>query len=271
MPLGSGLSASSAGCARVAGPQLHEGGAGGARARGRAADTSQQTCITVEAPSPTSMRSAGRKGGPQGARGTPPLMGGVGFAPTGWSGIGPVCGPFGQVDGPRVSPAHPHRLSTPLTPAPCAQTRLPLGLRGACEQKGGIITRRPFTPNSPLPSLHTTPTLQISRRPPASPTPSEPGLGSLTPVCGPSRRVCSRRFFRALAAAPMLQTAAVLGWSWGRSEGRCRVDAGTALCMWPMGSRGKKWRTSGGRGAVARRASSPSFVLECFPNIVDGC
>ena len=195
MPLGSGLSASSAGCARVAGPQLHEGGAGGARARGRAADTSQQTCITVEAPSPTSMRSAGRKGGPQGARGTPPPMGGVGFAPTGWSGIGPVCGPFGQVDGPRVSPAHPHRLSTPLTPAPCAQTRLPLGLRGACEQKGGIITRRPFTPNSPLPSLHTTPTLQISRRPPASPTPSEPGLGSLTPVCGPSCRVCSRLFF----------------------------------------------------------------------------
>ena len=205
-----------------------------------------------EARCPKQVKPAGRKCGPQGARGTPTLMVGVGFAPTGWSGIGPVCGPFGQVDGPRVSPAHPHRLSTPLTPAPCAQTRLPLGLRGACEQKGGIITRRPFTPNSPLPSLHTTPTLQISRRPPASPTPSEPGLGSLTPVCGPSRRVCSRRFFRALAAAPMLQTAAVLGWSWGRSEGRCRTDIHARFACGP-------WALGGGNGALrwpwGRRAS----------------
>ena len=178
-----------------------------------------------------------------------------GVGKTGWSGIGPGCGLLGQVNGPRACPLHSPRRSTTLTPAPCAQTRLPLGLRGACEQKGGIITRRPFTPNSPLPSLHTTPTLQISRRPPASPTPSEPGLGSLTPVCGPSRRVCSRRFFRALAAAPMLQTAAVLGWSWGRSEGRCRVDihARFACGPWALGEKNGAPPVAVGPSRVARR------------------
>ena len=158
--------------------------------------------IAVERCCPMQVTTAGRRSRPQGARGTPTLMVGVGFAPTGWSGIGPVCGPFGQVDGPRVSPAHPHRLSTPLTPAPCAQTRPLLGLRGACEQKGGTTTRCSFAPGTPLPSLHITSTLQISRRPPASPPPSEPGLGSLTPVCGPSCRVWSRPFFRALLAPP---------------------------------------------------------------------
>ena len=254
MPLGSGLSASSAGCARVAGPQLHEGGAGGARARGRAADTSQQTCITVEAPSPTSMRSAGRKGGPQGARGTPPPMGGVGFAPTGWSGIGPVCGPFGQVDGPRVSPAHPHRLSTPLTPAPCAQTRLPLGLRGACEQKGGIITRRPFTPNSPLPSLHTTPTLHSRRQPPASPPRCVRATTPLTlPFAPVLQGLESTVFSRAgcVADDPACHRAWV---ERGPLGGSLQARFLCALCMWPGGSRRKKMARSGGRGAVSRRA-----------------
>ena len=76
-----------------------------------------------------------------------PLCTQQGFAPTGWSGIGPVCGPFGQVDGPRVSPAHP-TVSRPLSPLPRA--RRP-DLFSAC---AALVSKRGGPrPGAPLPQV----------------------------------------------------------------------------------------------------------------------
>ena len=173
----------------------------------------------------------------QGARSTPSLR-----CPTGLRGIG---GAWKWAD------LRPFRLvrglsRIPNTALPCldpsfasfsraGQTlHLPVG---ACGAEGGhhnpTPTRCSSAPDSPLPSQHIPPALQNGRRPPASPSPSEPGVGSLAPICGSSDRVKSRRFFRALLAAPMLQPAAMLCWSGGRSEGRRWVDLCCALAWWP--------------------------------------
>ena len=65
-----------------------------------------------------------------------------------------------------------------------AQAGLGIGARGALAHQGVNTTRCSLAPISPLSSQHIPPTMQNVRRPPASPSPSEPGVGSLAPVCG---------------------------------------------------------------------------------------
>ena len=144
--------------------------------------------------------------------------------------------------------------------APCAQAGLGDGARGALAHHGGNITRCSFAPNSPLPSQHIPPTLQNGRRPPASPSPSEPGVGSLAPVCGPSGRVKSRWIFRALLAAPVLLPSAVRGRSGGRWQGRRGVIWGERLHAPPAPLFPTSCMVSGVRVAVAR-ASASKVVL----------
>ena len=169
------------------------------------------------------------------------------------TGVGQNRGGFAGMGVPSRRPSPPSRpcrgSDTPFCPLR-AQAGLGDGARGALAHHGGNITRCSFAPNSPLPSQHIPSALQNGRRPPASPSPSEPGVGSLAPICGSSGRVKSRRFFRALLAAPMLQPAAMLCWSGGRSEGRRWVDLCCALAWWPGAIFRIKWAAPHGRGAV---------------------
>ena len=148
------------------------------------------------------------------------------------TGVGHDRGRFAGMGVPSRPPSthsRPYRGSdTPFRPLR-AQAGLGIGARGALAHQGGNITRCSLAPISPLPSQHIPPTLQNSRRPPASPSPSEPGVGSLAPVCGPSGRVKSRRFFRALIAAPVLLPSNVRGRSGSRWQGRRGVIWGERL------------------------------------------
>ena len=92
-----------------------------------------------------------------------------------------------------------------------------------CGEKGGIITRYPFAPCSPLPSLAILCTLEIGRQPPASPPRYEYATTMLTPARALSCRACSRGIFDADRAPPTLQPFAVLGWRGSRSKGHAGV------------------------------------------------
>ena len=173
------------------------------------------------------------------------------------TGVGQNRGRFADVGVPSRRPSPPSRpcrgSDTPFCPLR-AQAGLGDGARGALAHHGGNITRCSFAPNSPLPSQHIPPTLQNGRRPPASPSPSEPGVGSLAPVCGPSGRVKSRWIFRALLAAPVLLPSAVRGRSGGRWQGRRGVIWGERLHAPPAPLFPTSCMVSGERGPCGRRA-----------------
>ena len=84
-------------------------------------------------------------------------------------GNGPICGPFGLLGASRASPTQPCPVWTLLFPRFRAQARLCVYLSGLLAQKGGTISRCSSAPDSPLHSLHISPTLPIGLKHPSSP------------------------------------------------------------------------------------------------------
>ena len=123
-----------------------------------------------------------------------------------------------------------------------------------CGEKGGIITRYPFAPCSPLPSLAIICTLEIGRQPPASPPRYEYATTMLTPARALSCRACSRGLFDADRAPPTLQPFAVLGWRGSRSKGHAGIIFWCAWCMLPRPPLRKKLARSHGHVVVGGRA-----------------
>ena len=117
------------------------------------------------------------------------------------AGAGQVCGFRGK-----IGPSHQHPIATlRLIPYPV----LPLARAGWTLRRGPRSSRMPtghpyqvhLCPNYPPdPTAHPTESAKVNgRRPPPSPPASEPGVGSLAPVCGAVRQgQKSRRISRAL-------------------------------------------------------------------------
>ena len=127
-------------------------------------------------------------------------------------------------------------------------------------REGAIITRYPVAPGSPLPSLAIVLTLQIGRQPPASPPRCDHATTPLTPTYGDIRAGLEPRIFRrgcCVADAPALQHAWL---QQGPLGGSLQARLWSRDCVWPGGSRRKKMARSGGRGAVARRASPHASI-----------
>ena len=83
--------------------------------------------------------------------------------------------------------------------------------------------------------------VQNRRQPPPSPPRFEQAPTPLTLIYALSCRSGSRSFFDADAVPPMPQPSAVLGWSGGRSEGRCRLNFYARFACGPGALGAKKW------------------------------
>ena len=161
--------------------------------------------ILVEICCPMQVTAAGRTSGPQGARGTPPLMRPVGFVCARVVRKSAGLGAFWCGRRPHAHAQYAHIMFLTLSGLSCARRPdLSSACGATCGEKGGINTRRPFAPGRPLPSLAIIFTLQIGRQPPATPPRYEYATTMLTPVCAPSGRASSRGLFDADAAPPTL-------------------------------------------------------------------
>ncbi len=163
---------------------------------------------------------------------------------------GQVCG-YGGALAPSQHPLATLQLTRhPVSPLARAGRTWHRGPKRSRAPRGQRSTRCSLAPISPLSSQHIPPTLQNGRRPPASPSPSEPGVGSLAPVCGSVWQGQESTVFLRVVAAPMLKPAAMLYWSGGRSEGRCWLYLCCALAWWPGAIFRIKWAPPHGRRAV---------------------
>ena len=105
---------------------------------------------------------------------------------------------------------------------------LSLACGATCGEKGGIITRYPFAPCSPLPSLAIICTLEIGRQPPASPPRYEYATTMLNAHANARSRAIlqglqPRTFRRESCATDAPAVFAVLGWRGSRSKGHAGI------------------------------------------------
>ena len=110
---------------------------------------------------------------------------------------------------PRASPAHPYRRFDPNSPAPCAQARPLVALRGACEQRGGNIPGAPVPQVASCPHCTLHPHCKTAAGHPLAPRVSNQTWPADAPFTPRLAGVLSRRFRRGCraAAAPALRHA----------------------------------------------------------------
>ena len=124
---------------------------------------------------------------------------------------------------PRVLPAPPHDPATDPTPRFAPYARRPdlvSGPEALSHTKGATLPGAPWPQLSLCPHNTSHPHCKTAASHPPAPLPVTQAQAHWRPFAGPSGRVKSRPFFRALLAAPMIQPAAMFFWSGGRSEWR---------------------------------------------------